>query len=356
MRHFLTASMVISLGLLGCACGPKNAEPQKMPDENVQTTVVNAEAKPAQRDPDAAEGVNMDEFVHAATTERDFVDMSLFADEKIVEVTSKEVASSIKKDFWAAAKEKADPKTGALVDVKVPVHAVVYVKNSEDIELADRYFQEIGNVVTTFEIRISGEYLEPDSISLHVREDTHNRLMITGDGEEPASLGNIQISLSADVIQIRNLAWIGGDVSSRLVINPGRLFEASRIVMRDIEMDKDSEFRAEPLIVLESRADEGSNSQFAIRNSYFGNNAMPVILTFKEGASKRYDKAYFENVFLDGNKTRWTSFNISVEKDVEMKHVVVNHQNGAVFASKGVHPNIVKTGCDILEENILCAE
>lgn len=346
--RYACASIIATLLL--CACTHKTPAPS-LPQDNVSHHSLDAQIiSPQTTSP--LDITDMNTFLNADLPHIDFIDMSAYADEQIIEINSHDDAKELIKKYFEYAKSKADPKTGSLDGILLPIHAVLKINSDNEISKINEIYPSLANIVTTFEVQFSGKFIFPNQISFNPREKTRNRIILTGIGDSPVQMGTTHIWARADIFYIKNLAW-SGSYLNLLEIDVSKLFLAEKIVINDRTVAQAQEFLAKPAIILNAHSRPDARPTLAFQNCYFSNISTSSILAYKDNKSKLFDKAIFTNVGIIGNTSMNPLFDISVEIQASLHAVIIkDNDNRTPFIIKDANPQLDIEHSTLSNDNI----
>lgn len=164
-------------------------------------------------------------------------------DETVIEVRSDEDIARIEEIFDPLL-EASDGEA-----VRAPLHAVVFVDSVASLKKAVSQFGSFGDEVTTFEFRFTAPVdNSEEEIHLHQVEGVKARLILSGVGDKPVPVSLLRFDLRADVIQLENLAWIGGSLPMSYVrAEVGQYLEMHNVTVSDNRYNFDQEPDASPM-------------------------------------------------------------------------------------------------------------
>ena len=185
--------------------------------------------------------------------------------------------------------------------VRAPLHVVVSVDSVESLKKAVSQFNSFGDEVTTFEFRFTAPVdNSEEEIHLHQVVGVSARLILSGVGDSPVRVSMLRFDLQADVIQIHNLAWSGGNLPMSLVrAKTGKFFEMKDVMVSDNYYNVDQEPDASPMFDLEPSAQADSKVQVHFENvSFINNKVHSLVAISRRGAGVEVQK---QNVTFQNN-------------------------------------------------------
>ena len=303
-RNFIPILLILLFALYGCACSSKKADvAEDVPQENTTTnqpSPLNDEVQMNDPIKDSAEMEKATDEIpfDGINTDWKYTNELMITDDDVHPL------------------DKIDELNKNSGEERVQIYYQHKVSDMIDLDGIGSYLKEYGSKVTTFEILFPPEVMEkikPDKQMRFMLPDTDTRLILTGMGEEPLKMKKSTIHVKAETLIIRNFRFEKQEFRNALNLDIGKLFIGENLIFNGNKYARKVAFMAKPLIILKSHADEGSYSQYLLKNVTFTNNATGLLAIDSDSIGK-FD--YIEMDHLTAKDNSGSIISISATKGV----------------------------------------
>ena len=348
MRFYVFLCLLLSIA--ACACTRPSPQPLSSSEPSVPTEET-VQDNPQNNLQDIPQDMNTPSasdyelipgdarsFLNAPQIDIKLADISRYDNEKVIEIHIRDDKRVIEEEFWAKAKEYADPESGKVKPFTLPIHVIFTIRTKADLNQVQDWFKDLKMMVSTLEFRFAAKTdinIIDTRIILATSPEYHNRIILSSLDSEPADLGTFHIIANADVVQIYNMACSNcASTSIKLEISVSRLFEARNLSINGTKyVKKNQEFLVTPQMILSAHDTPEEGASLLMQNCYFSEHEQSKIISVGDG----FGSAYLRNVGFDKNIDM--IFGMPIQKTITLDPVMVS--NGKVqFRLQGAKPKV----------------
>ncbi len=320
------AMVCLFLCVSGCAGSQKQDEPSR----NAENSEIIGTAKQGVQETETPAQKQASETFNSIL---ESMDMRMFDGEKVVEIHGEEEVDLIKKEFARESLKRADPETGSMDGIYLPIHAVMTLTSDADLQNIEFCFQTLIQRVTTVEIvfaPIAGGFSVAKTLMFAAPARIHNRLMFTGKAEDMADMGPLSIQLNADIVHISNLKWTkSNQPQKRFSASVGKLFLAENIEVSDNHIEKQAESLAETLMQINPRS-ESDKAAYLLKNVRFLRNQGIGLFGANYETADQFERAALSQVHVEDNSTT-NGMVLPASASIDIDHAVVKNNISYAF-------------------------